>query len=74
VASGGADNTIRVFEQDTSLSSDPNSPNYKMVASVTSAHGTADVNCVQWYPSEKHGDLLASAGDDGVVRIWRLCC
>ena len=28
-----------------------------------------DVNCVRWNP--KHPHLLASAGDDGVIKIWK---
>ncbi|RHZ77613.1 hypothetical protein Glove_174g193 [Diversispora epigaea] len=75
VASGSGDNTIRVFKEDeTSISSALNgttTPNFSLVASVSSAHGIADVNRVQWYPTEDHSDWLASAGDDGVVRIWR---
>jgi hypothetical protein len=30
----------------------------------------SDVNCVAWHPSDPR--LLASAGDDGCVRLWRL--
>lgn len=30
----------------------------------------SDVNCVAWHPSDPR--LLASAGDDGAVRVWRL--
>nr|CAG8627346.1 9560_t:CDS:2 [Entrophospora candida] len=29
------------------------------------------INCVQWSPSERFGNLLASAGDDGVIKIWK---
>lgn len=42
------------------------------VTEVRSAHGTSDINSVAWYPSEDHADWLASGGDDGSVRIWRL--
>ncbi|CAG8602914.1 3965_t:CDS:2 [Ambispora leptoticha] len=41
--------------------------NYTMVASIPSAHGVADINCVQWHTSETHSNLLASAGDDGII-------
>jgi WD40 repeat protein len=34
------------------------------------------VNCVRWAPATNDaavaGQLLASAGDDGLVKIWRL--
>ncbi|CAG8434601.1 15079_t:CDS:2 [Funneliformis mosseae] len=69
IASGSADNVIRVF--DKSSPNDINPSNFSLVASIPSAHGVADVNCVQWYPTERHSDWLASAGDDGIVRIWR---
>ncbi|KAG0305142.1 cytosolic iron-sulfur protein assembly, partial [Dissophora globulifera] len=42
------------------------------VADVRKAHGTSDINSVAWYPNADHGDWLASGGDDGSVRIWRL--
>jgi WD40 repeat protein len=29
-----------------------------------------DVNCVAWHPTDP--TLLASASDDGVIKIWRL--
>ncbi|KAF8072486.1 CIAO1 [Scenedesmus sp. PABB004] len=35
--------------------------------SMEQAHA-ADVNCVRWHPSQR--GLLASAGDDGVVKLW----
>jgi len=28
-----------------------------------------DVNCVRWHPKE--GNLIASAGDDGCIKIWK---
>lgn len=75
VASGSGDNTIRVFKQDgysiLNGTNNTTTPNFSLVASVSSAHGVADVNRVQWYPTEDHSDWLASAGDDGIVRIWK---
>lgn len=41
---------------------------YKVTTSVPRAH-TGDVNRVAWHPTESN--LLASCGDDGMVRIWR---
>ncbi|CAG8643017.1 648_t:CDS:2, partial [Racocetra fulgida] len=74
IASSGGDNTVRVFEQEESTMSDDmtDTTNFSMIASVTSAHGVVDVNCVQWYPTDKHPNWLATAGDDGIVRIWQL--
>jgi len=31
----------------------------------------ADINCVKFHPTQP--DLLASASDDGTIKIWRLC-
>lgn len=39
------------------------------VCSVSGAHD-ADVNSVAWHPTD--AGLLASGGDDGRVRLWRL--
>lgn len=51
-----------------SVDSSGSSAPWECIASVQLAH-TADVNCVRWHPQE-HG-LLASAGDDCVVKLWR---
>lgn len=37
---------------------------------VSDAHDN-DVNCVRWNPNTKYDSILASCGDDGVVKIWR---
>lgn len=37
------------------------------------AHGQADINCIEWAPADVGGTapaMLASAGDDGEIRIW----
>ncbi|ORX55168.1 WD40 repeat-like protein [Hesseltinella vesiculosa] len=71
IASAGGDNVIRVLAKD-SETLDDNAPSWNVVASVKNAHGVHDINAVAWFPTDKHGDWLASVGDDGVVRIWRL--
>ncbi|KAJ3064050.1 hypothetical protein HDU98_000207 [Podochytrium sp. JEL0797] len=65
IATCGGDNFIRVFQMDAEH-------NVKLVTEIPSAHGDFDVNSVRWCPLEKYGHLLASAGDDGDVRIWKI--
>ncbi|OZJ02634.1 hypothetical protein BZG36_04160 [Bifiguratus adelaidae] len=72
IASVGGDNNLRVFRQDVSGSVDEASPIWNLQASIENAHGISDINAVSWHVREDHGNILATAGDDGVVRIWRL--
>ena len=44
-------------------------PAIELLAERALAHD-GDVNCVRWHPLDS--TLLASAGDDGTVRLWRL--
>jgi WD40 repeat protein len=41
---------------------------WECLCSVQQAHD-ADVNCVRWHPSRQ--GFLASAGDDGMVKLWQ---
>lgn len=65
LVTAGADDTIRIFKE--TATSDPNQPTFDLVETVHSAH-SQDVNCVQWNPSI--AGLLASASDDGTVKVW----
>ena len=68
---GSGDNSICVFEEEQLASSDVNpqqKPSFQLSIRKLDAHPT-DVNCVRWHP--KDPDLLASAGDDGCIRLWR---
>jgi WD40 repeat protein len=49
------------------MGSTSDQPLFSMDTAVNTGHG--DVNCVCWHPHD--GCMLASAGDDGAVRIWR---
>ncbi|KAJ2516654.1 Cytosolic iron-sulfur protein assembly protein [Coemansia sp. RSA 1939] len=66
LATGCGDNALRVFSVTTG------NEGVAVVLECTrnQAHALTDINCVQWNPVYPH--WLASAGDDGVVRIWRL--
>ena len=79
VATGDGGNSIRIFspmrDQDHPMASEGNGDggvanelsHWGQVAVVQQAH-SQDVNCVKFNP--KVGSLLASCGDDGVVKIW----
>ncbi|KAK9807054.1 hypothetical protein WJX72_012149 [[Myrmecia] bisecta] len=70
IATGSADNAIRIFTE-TGTSPDtgvPGQPTFSLAASKESAH-LSDVNGVHWHP--KLPGLLASAGDEGVIKLWQ---
>lgn len=48
--------------------SDENQPTFHLVVKKEKAHDQ-DVNSICWHPNE---DILASASDDGTVKLWRL--
>ncbi|PNX92476.1 putative cytosolic iron-sulfur assembly protein [Trifolium pratense] len=67
-ASGAADDAIRLFVDDNS-ESQVDGPLYKLLLKKDKAHDM-DINYVQWSPGEK--PLLASASDDGTIKVWDL--
>lgn len=42
---------------------------WEQLCSVAGAH-RSDINCVKWHPTDPN--LLASASDDGTIKLWRL--
>jgi WD40 repeat protein len=64
IASGGGDGFINVYRE--ARDSAPHQPLFLLDARVKTQHG--DVNGLCWHPWD--GSVLASAGDDGAVRIW----
>jgi len=65
VATGGGDNAIRILR----LGPAPVDAERRLHLDCEAAGAhDGDVNCVAWSPG--HEQLLASCGDDGVVRIW----
>lgn len=74
-AVGCGDNAVRLFErgrlQNGELSGSPDNHGaaaFQLALTKQQAHN-ADVNCVRWSP--KDPTLLATAGDDNTVRLWR---
>ena len=55
--------------QQNSAAEPSSTPTYDQAIHMENAH-TADVNCVQWHPQDP--TLLASAGDDGSIKLWRI--
>ncbi|KAJ1964848.1 Cytosolic iron-sulfur protein assembly protein [Dimargaris xerosporica] len=70
VASCSGDNTIAIFEP--APKSNDAAFGYQASGRTPKAHGIHDINCVQWNPYHALADILASCGDDGIVRIWRV--
>jgi len=68
IASASADDSIRIFSQDPS-NRDENQPTFFLVCDKKGAHA-GDINCVRWSPTEPN--LLATCGDDNVIRIWQI--
>lgn len=67
ICTGSADDAIRLFVGSEDGLVD--GPTYKLLLKKEKAHDM-DVNAVQW--SSKENKCLASASDDGTVKIWDL--
>ena len=61
----GGDDRIQIYREAMGSTSDR--PLFSLEVSIDGQHG--DINDVCWHPWD--GSIVASAGDDGVVRIWR---
>lgn len=64
IVSGGGDNCINIYRE---VGGSPDAPLFTIDVSAKMAH-EGDVNCVRWHPTD--GRVVASAGDDGFVKIW----
>ncbi|KAK9921254.1 hypothetical protein M0R45_029773 [Rubus argutus] len=69
IASGAADDAIRFFVENNESNSLVDGPSYSLLLKKDKAHNM-DINSVQWSPGENR--LLASAADDGAIKIWEL--
>ncbi|EYU38633.1 hypothetical protein MIMGU_mgv1a008968mg [Erythranthe guttata] len=67
ICTGAADDAIRLFVESEESVAD--GPMYKLLTKKEKAHDM-DVNAVLW--SSTGNKLLASASDDGTVKIWEL--
>ncbi|CAA7268490.1 unnamed protein product [Cyclocybe aegerita] len=76
LASAGGDGNVLIWElsepalEESSAIVKP--PTHKLIANLKSAHGVHDVNSVVWCPRKGFEDLLATTGDDGYTRIWKI--
>lgn len=75
LATGDARNALRVFEPVAeagggAAAATPSPPvRWRLAAQAPPDH-PRDVNCVRWHPQD--ASLVATACDDGAVRLWRL--
>ncbi|KAF7331714.1 putative cytosolic iron-sulfur protein assembly protein 1 [Mycena kentingensis (nom. inval.)] len=70
LAAVGGDGTIRVWE--ISDNEDATALQHKLIAEHPDAHGVHDLNTVSWCMRPGLEDMLATTGDDGETRIWRI--
>lgn len=71
LAIGSGDDSIHLVRQTSARSEMPTAltETWQVFYTEKRAH-SGDVNCVAWSVHDQH--LLASSGDDGLVRIWEL--
>ena len=69
VVSGGGDNALVLchINETNSIDRGVVSREYR----IEDAHD-GDINSVQWNPSPSLSHMLVTAGDDGLVKLWRL--
>ena len=68
IVSGGGDDAIQIYREVMEENRNNDSPRFVSEILVKGAHD-GDVNCVRWHPYD--GSMLASVGDDGLIKIWR---
>ncbi|KAI8873676.1 WD40 repeat-like protein [Ramicandelaber brevisporus] len=77
VATAAGDNTICVLAPASSGLDGKSSGNvlpqetWNVVARFERPHGVHDINSIQWNPQPEYANILATAGDDGIVRVWK---
>ncbi|KAJ1302179.1 hypothetical protein OPQ81_001007 [Rhizoctonia solani] len=68
IVSSGGDGRIRIWE----VSDTGPGLTQTEICSYDEAHGDAEVNCVLWCPRPQMHGIFATAGDDGVVNVWKV--
>jgi WD40 repeat protein len=63
-STGDGDNCIRLFGHGNNSGAE----GWQQLAVIEGAH-SGDINCVRWHPSR--AGMLASSGDDDLVRLWQ---
>ncbi|KZS89270.1 WD40 repeat-like protein [Sistotremastrum niveocremeum HHB9708] len=75
IASTGSDDRINIWSIKALTNPTSHVPLVELIASREDAHGIYDLNAVAWAPHTTTGEMegvLASCGDDGVVRVWKV--
>ena len=58
--------------QETVGEQQPPTVEHKLIARIDEAHGVHEVNAVAWCPREGMEGVLATVGDDGHVKVWKM--
>ena len=64
IATVGGDNVIKILKEENGQ--------LQVVCEASLPLGGNEVNSIAWCPLEANANLLATGGDDGLIRIWRL--
>ncbi|KAI0734806.1 WD40 repeat-like protein [Fomitopsis betulina] len=75
LASTGSDGLVLIHElivATQGIDGGKSTLSHTVVASLPSAHDVSDVNTVVWCPREGLEDVFGTAGDDGLVKVWRV--
>ena len=70
IATGGSDNKINLFRENTSSNLMDESKSLLSIVHVENDAHTQDCNCVEWHPTQSN--ILASCSDDGTIKIWQV--
>ena len=68
IATAGSDNKIHIFKETASNVMDESKLGGLSVLHVENDAHTQDCNCIDWHPTQEN--ILASASDDGTIKIW----